>query len=755
LETQLCSMGRKKAAKPVPTSGLHARPASDLFAQVLHDMLHKAPSSLHQHLLHHGIDDTNELQGETLLHIACNPLMEAWTKQSDVLVKQLLQAGADVNCRCTKDGYTPLMLTASADITNCLLDNGADINSAGTDGVTALGAASAKGCLAVVHVLLKRGAHAHILKRGQNAHTPLSAAINNDQEEIAMLLLRQLVLQPDFDSNHPRLGANQPLLCSAVTCAMPRVVELALEHGAAVDIVGPNGPPLRMAADAHQYATVDLLCEGGADVNTPYPDLNCLGIAAKHLDVKMVKQLLKHGADVNAVASGQQYSALQIAAISGPDCDIGRACEIVKLLLAAGATIDPHCERSVLCAVCTRSADADAAQVLQLLLPHCSTAVVNVVDPTTCHSPLSVAVYAGKLQAARALHAAGADAHHKLNQRSMLQCAAISGSVAVVQWLQSLGLDARAAGDDGLLPLHSACTADKAEMVAYLLSLPGAADDLHARATEQQLTALHYAACVEGTDVLQLLLNRGAVVDALDSNGATPLMYAKTAAAVKLLLAAGADSIVVSITGSNLLHYQASCGASAGAVCIALKLGIDPTALDANECPPAHYGGIRGHFALERLLSRAADDYRKKHAAAATATAAAAESGSSTAVAAANSRDSAASAAVTHTDAVASNVSSCAVADEQLHDVTAALSSMAVTADSNAEAADAQQQKQQQQQQSKARRAKQPCASCSKPTTKLCRRCAAVYYCSVECQKVCFADAQHRAQCEATAAEIA
>jgi hypothetical protein len=77
-------MGRKKAAKPAPTSGLHARPASNLHAQVLHDMLHKAPSAL-QHLLHHGINDKLEQHGETLLHEACGPVAEAWTKQSDVL----------------------------------------------------------------------------------------------------------------------------------------------------------------------------------------------------------------------------------------------------------------------------------------------------------------------------------------------------------------------------------------------------------------------------------------------------------------------------------------------------------------------------------------------------------------------------------------------------------------------------------------------------------------------------------------------
>jgi hypothetical protein len=94
-------MGRKRPAKPVPTSGLHARPTTNLHAQVLHDMLHKGPSALQTHLSHHGIDDKLDPHGTALLHEACSAVAETWTKQSDVLVKQLLQAGADANCRCT------------------------------------------------------------------------------------------------------------------------------------------------------------------------------------------------------------------------------------------------------------------------------------------------------------------------------------------------------------------------------------------------------------------------------------------------------------------------------------------------------------------------------------------------------------------------------------------------------------------------------------------------------------------------------
>eukprot|EP00953_Heterococcus_sp_UTEX-ZZ885_P030902 16282-Heterococcus_DN1.PRE.1 len=56
----------------------------------------------------------------------------------------------------------------------------------------------------------------------------------------------------------------------------------------------------------------------------------------------------------------------------------------------------------------------------------------------------------------------------------------------------------------------------------------------------------------------------------------------------------------------------------------------------------------------------------------------------------------------------------------------------------------------------KKQKVKQPCANanCGQLTTKLCRRCATVHYCSIECQKVCFKDRQHRAQCIELASAI-
>jgi ankyrin repeat protein len=284
------------------------------------------------------------------------------------------------------------MMTASADVANCLLNSGADFNSESAEGFTALGAASARGSLAVVRVLLKRGATAHMLTPMQDGVTPLSAAVNNDHEEIAMLLLRQLVLQSDFDINHPRLGLNQPLLCSAVSNKMPRVVELALEHGAAVDIVGPNGPPLRMAVETYQYAIVNLLCEGGADMNTQFLGESGLGTAVRFLDSHMVQTMLRFGADVHAVVGGERITAVEFAALAPAHTMKSKACGVMNLLLAAGATIDPHRQRSLLSVVCNQSSDAEAVQMIELLLPHCSSALIDEVDEISGHTVLSAII---------------------------------------------------------------------------------------------------------------------------------------------------------------------------------------------------------------------------------------------------------------------------------------------------------------------------------------------------------------------------
>jgi ankyrin repeat protein len=655
-----------------------------------------------------------------LLHMACSSEIESMTKQSDTLVKQLLRAGADPNSTGTSGAF-PLMLTSSAEIASCLLDNGADIEQQCSDGSTALLAASSAGRLSVVRVLLQRGAQHQILMRTDSCDTPLSTAVHSGHQAVALVLVSELLLLPGFDINHPRLAATQPLLCAAAAAGMLRVAEAALNHGAFVNACGPDGTALMLAARAGHLEVVNLLCERGAAVRMRHGasklqvDSLFRAVAGGH--VQVAKALIKHCADVNDAADAQQQPLLVVAAMRGN-------CETLTLLLNAGAKLTPGVQFKCLSLAAHILPDAAAAKVTRALLPRCSTSL-EYAD-VTGHTALTYAVAVGKLQTARTLHAAGGNVLHSDSDGTVMHCAAEAGLVATVKWLQSLGLDPRAASSEQrLLPLHIACTYGHWDLVKYLLDVPGAAGDVHAR-TAEGLTPLHIAASARQTPlsggeqagaerVVELLLQRGAAADAravtaAGGSGVTPLMLARTTAVANLLLAAGADATAVDSAGMHVLHYSAKIGAAAGTVCLLLKAGADPTATDADGSTAAHVAGMSGHFALEALLSRAAEDYRKAHCA-------------------------------THSCSSSSgrgaSCSSCC-SDSSASSKSSSLTSSSTT------------QQQQQQQQHVKCKAKHPCANCKKLTRKLCRGCAAVYYCSVYCQKVCFRDAKHKAQCVAT-----
>jgi ankyrin repeat protein len=499
-------MARKKAAAVAKAP----KPLYEDYGQLLYAIWHD-PSALQRHLDAGVGINTPDPRGHTLLYLACGAdAEEMLSKGSDTLVKQLLQAGADPNL-AGRDGFTPLMVTNSCNTANSLLDHGADIERESNQGSTALEQACAGGRRPVIKVLLKRGAAGQILQASKSGHTPLSAAVTHGHEEITLLLLQQLVTQSSFDIDHPRLALNQPLLCSAAVSGLSNVAEFALEHGADPNAAGPDGPALILAVKHRHDSVVSLLCERGANVQTRFGPLNSLDQAVKKGDVQIVKTLIKHGADVNVSADSRQGSAVVKAAVLGK-------CDIVQLLFEAGATLDAALQHDTLTICCNTLEDSKAVKVVKVLLPHCSSLAENNFE--FGHKILAHAVCKGKLQVAHLLHAAGVDVHHtdRFHNGVLMHSAAASGNLAIVKWLQTLGLDARALCVEGqLLPLYYACEHQHLHIVKYLVAVPGAADDIHARSSEQE-TPLHGAAAHGADSVVQLLLQRGADVDARDIN---------------------------------------------------------------------------------------------------------------------------------------------------------------------------------------------------------------------------------------------
>jgi ankyrin repeat protein len=494
------------------------------------------------------------------------------------------------------------MLTRSPGVANCLLDHGADIEREANDCSCVLELACTVGGLAVVRVFLKRGAVEQILKASTSGHTPLSVAANNKHDDVTLLLLKHLVLQPSFDINNPRLAKNQPLLCCAAVKGLCRVAEFALNYGADPNITGPIGPPLTLAVKSKHSYLVDLLCQKGANVNIRYNDYSCLDEAVLRVDAKIANSLINYGADVNACS--KHPSAVMLAAVLGE-------CGLVRLLLDAGATLNADQQCLLVTRCCSALNDAAAVKVMRLLLPQCSSFADSNHKPA--HQLLGAAVTEGRLQEAKLLHYGGVDVRRAAQDCNLMHYAAASGNLAVVKWLQSLGLDTRVlSAEQQLLPLHYASKRNHMDIAVHLSACSGAAEDMHAQSLDG-LTPLHYAAAYKADSVVQLLLQRRADANVADHNGTTPLMMAKSLAVVKLLLAAGADATAVDNRNYSALHHHAISDACAGTVCLLLQAGANPRAVNGCGNTAAHLAGVCEHLALEALLSRAADDYRKKY----------------------------------------------------------------------------------------------------------------------------------------------
>ena len=201
---------------------------------------------------------------------------------------------------------------------------------------------------------------------------------------------------------------------------------------------------------------------------------------------------------------------------------------------------------------------------------------------------------------------AGADVNARdyRGETPLKMAASHNESAAVAQALLAAGADAR--GDPTLL---QAAVPRGPELVAALLA---AGADLAGRTRDRihqagGVTAVHVAAGYP--EVLPVLLAAGAEPDAEDNDGWTPLFRATAAAAVELLLEAGAD-VNAEDHGWTPLHSVAESGEPA-AVDLLLRAGADVTARAESygSWRPLHFAAARNEDAgvIEVLLRAGAD----------------------------------------------------------------------------------------------------------------------------------------------------
>ena len=232
-------------------------------------------------------------------------LLQAAAEGQEVVVRLLLEKGADVESKEGRYGGTPLSCAAGNGheaVVKLLLEKGADVESKGgwDDGRTPLTWAAEQGHEAVVKLLLEKGADVESKGDDWYGQRPLSWAARHGHEAVVKLLLEK---GADVESKDRSGG--RPLSWAA-RHGHEAVVKLLLEKGADVESKDDHRSgrtPLSWAAEHGHEAVVKLLLEKGADVESKddrWYGRTPLSWAAEHGHEAVVKLLLEKGADVES-----------------------------------------------------------------------------------------------------------------------------------------------------------------------------------------------------------------------------------------------------------------------------------------------------------------------------------------------------------------------------------------------------------------------------------------------------------------------
>jgi ankyrin repeat protein len=381
----------------------------------------------------------------------------------------LLAAGAHVNA-ATDLGISPLWAaceTGSARMVEKLLAAGADANATAFTGVTTLMMCSKTGSVQAVNALLARHAGVNA-KEKTRGQTALMWAVSERHPDIVQALLS---LGADVNA---RTASNE-LLVNRGEMRYGLSVTEQIETG--------GSTPILFAARQGDPESARRLLAAGANANDALPDgTSALALAAHSDNGAVAKVLLEKGAAPNASGSG--YTALHAAILRG-DADL------VKAL------VDRHANPNapLLQATVVRRNGPDFA------LP------TTLVGAT----PFLIAAKYGEGSILRMLAAAGADTHCMLKDGTTPLLAAASADKAGEH------------GTNGPLP------ASENKALAAVRAVLDLDPDL-SEADKAGNTALHLAASRGYLAVVQLLVEKGAKLDAKNKRGQTALIMARAAA---------------------------------------------------------------------------------------------------------------------------------------------------------------------------------------------------------------------------------
>lgn len=464
------------------------------------------------------------------------PLIDAGSRSHPnkyEIMELLLQHGADPNA--TDDGGDNLLmrlLSGSsgtrdelATIAPLLLDHGLDVNARNRNGKTALQLACFWGQLDVVKHLMPRGANLHEVDKAK---------------ETLLVEVMSGGTGPSIPGQHKE------------------IVRLLIENGTDVNTRDGFGDTVLMFACQQGHLDLaEFLLEKGADINQAndhiFKGRTALVGTAWYGRVEAVKLLLAHDADINAADAGQE-TALFKAASRGH-------AEVVRILLENGAAVHTRDNRGN--TPLLHAAAHGHTQVVKLLLDH--GADVNAKNQQDWNA-LMQACTIGHFETAKLLvaHKSEINLSGKEAGATPLMLACWKNSVALVDLLLLSGAEVHWQDSEGKTAFERVIqrTLQYEVPIQIVKSLLDAGADRESRHFHG-CTPLSIAAIKGDPALLQLLLEKGSLVNTSDEFGVTPLMQAAMyghQAAVEWLLRYDADANVKAQTGKTAFALASARG---------------------------------------------------------------------------------------------------------------------------------------------------------------------------------------------------
>ena len=462
----------------------------------------------------------------------------AMNKNKEAL-RALLEKKADVNAPQT-DGATALHWAVrwdDSEMADLLIKAGAKVKIANREGATPLFLACENGSASMIEKLLKAGedANAVVLTHGETAL--MMAARSGKVDAVKVLLDRGA----DVNAKE-NLGGTTALMWAADE-NHAAIVRLLAEHGADVNqqakIVTPpagrrggnGGGPNPGAAAAAAAAAAEAAAEDYVPPPKVKGGLTALVMAARNDNTDAVNALLAAAADINRT-SGDGTSPL-LAAVQNGFYDVG------ALLLDKGANPNVANNKGwtpLYIAVKNRNletgtiplpSNVGALDFIKLLLDKGADPNLRISADTEVHSGFK----------AQWLKEAGATPFFR---------AAVSGDLTVMKLLMAKGADPLLATSDRTTPLMGAAGIgwsdgfsheySEKETIEAIQLLLDKGSDVNA-VNDQGMTALHGAAHKAANQAIVLLVDRGARLDVRDkgkvgafgnsNGGLTPLEWAQ------------------------------------------------------------------------------------------------------------------------------------------------------------------------------------------------------------------------------------